>query len=258
MVKVSKTERIALNRGIKTTKAFHITFGYNKNFGNHFLFGAETYFQYLYDVPVNKNDNSTYSILNLSYGLPDVTLENKGFGKNAGIELTLEKQFSNNYFFLISSSFFDSKYKTGSNIWYNTYYNSNYVMNIVGGKEYPMGKYQQNTLGIKLRGLFRGGFRYTPVDIAESISNERLIYNVNENYGKHLPGFHRIDFGLSYRLNKQKLAWTFMADIQNVLNIENILRRRFYFQNNEIITRDTKGFGIIPVMTIKLEKKVMP
>lgn len=258
MVKVSKTERIALNKGIKTTKAFHITFGYNKSFGNHFRFGAETYFQYLYNVPVNKNDNSTYSILNLSYGLPDVTLENKGYGKNTGIELTLEKQFSNNYFFLISSSFFDSKYKTGSNIWYNTYYNSNYVMNIVGGKEYPMGKYQQNTLGIKLRGLFRGGFRYTPVDIAESISNERLIYNVNENYGKHLPGFHRIDFGLSYRLNKQKLAWTFMADIQNVLNIENILRRRFYFQNNEIITRDTKGFGIIPVMTIKLEKKVMP
>ena len=256
MIKISETERVALNKGIKTTKAFHLTLGYNKSLSNHLRFEAETYFQYLFDVPVNKN--SSYSILNLSYGLPDVTLENKGFGKNSGIELTLEKQFSNNYFFLATTSLFDSKYKAGSNIWYNTYYNSNYVLNIVGGKEYTMGKYRQNTLGIKFRGLFRRGFRYTPVNINESIERSKLVYNENKNYGKHLPGFRRIDFGISYRLNKQKLAWTFMADIQNIFNTENILRRRFYFQNNEIVTRDSKSFGMIPVITIKLEKKVMP
>ncbi len=258
MVKISKTERVALNRGIKTTKAFHLTLGYNKNFGNHFQFGAETYFQYLFDVPVNKNDNSLYSVLNLSYGLPDVTLENKGYGMNKGVELTLEKLFSDNYFFLVTASLFDSKYKTGSNVWYNTFYNTNYVMNVVGGRDFNMGRYGQNTFGLKLRGLFRGGFRYTPVSTDESIKQRKLVYNTNKTYENKLPAFQRIDFGVSYRLNKQKLAWTFMADIQNILNIENILKRRFYFLNQQVVTRDTKSFGMIPVFTVKIEKKVMP
>ena len=256
-VKISETERVALNRGIQTTKAFHVTLGYNKNFGNHLQFGAETYFQYLFDVPVNKNDNSLYSVLNLSYGLPDLTLENQGFGKNKGVEFTLEKLFSDNYSFLITTSLFDSKYKTGSNVWYNTFYNTNYVLNVVGCKEFVTGRYEQNTFGLKLRGLFRGGFRYTPVLVEESIRENELIYNASETYEQRLPAFRRFDFGMSYRLNGQKLAWTFMIDIQNVLNIENVLKRRFYLLNRQVAIRDTKSFGMVPVFTVKVEKKVI-
>ncbi|OFY01092.1 MAG: hypothetical protein A2W89_15285 [Bacteroidetes bacterium GWE2_42_39] len=257
-VKISNTERAALNKGIKTTKAFHVTLGYNKNLGNHFRFGSEIYFQYLFDVPVNKNDNSLYSVLNLSYGLPDVTLENKGYGMNKGVELTLEKLFSDNYFFLVTASLFDSKYKTGSDVWYNTFYNTNYVLNVVGGKEFAMGRHRQNTFGLKIRGLFRGGFRYTPVSMEESVKKNKLVYDISKTYENKLPAFRRIDFGISYRLNKQKLAWTFMADIQNVMNIENILKRRFYLLNHQVATRDTKSFGMIPVFTVKIEKKIKP
>jgi hypothetical protein len=256
MVKISKTQRLALNKELETTKAFHLTLGYNKNFGNRFRFGAESYFQYLFDVPVNKNDNSTYSILNISYGLPDVTLENKGFGMNKGVELTLEKLFSDTYFFLVTTSLFDSKYKTGSNVWYNSFYNTNYVLNVVGGKEFALGRYDQNVFGLKVRGLFRGGFRYTPVNEAESYRQKKLVYDTAETYGNQLPAFRRFDFGVSYRLNRQKLAWTFMADIQNVLNIDNVLRRRFSFSGGKITTRDTKSYGIIPVFTVKIEKKI--
>jgi hypothetical protein len=58
-----------------------------------------------------------------------VSLVNKGTGKNYGIEATLDKSFSNNCYFLINASVFDSKYKTLENIERNTKFNSNFIIN---------------------------------------------------------------------------------------------------------------------------------
>ena len=53
---------------------------------------TELYYQYLYNVPIDKDINA-YSMLNQGayFGI-DVrdSLENKGLGKNYGIEITLE------------------------------------------------------------------------------------------------------------------------------------------------------------------------
>jgi len=101
--------------------------------------------------------------------------------------------------------------------------------------------------------MFRGGLRYSPPDITQSIKSKKLVYNAARTYGERLPGFNRFDFGLSYKLNKPQLAWVFLADIQNIFDTHNTLRRKFEYKDKAVLTYDTKSYGLIPVLTIRIE-----
>ncbi|MCX6238245.1 MAG: TonB-dependent receptor [Bacteroidia bacterium] len=252
-VKIDKTHRDETNSNLKTIKALHFTVGYNKLFGTDWHIGFEAYHQSLFEVPIAVNSQSQYSILNSSYGLPDVILANNGKGKNKGIEFTIEKDFTNSYYFLFTASLFDSKYKAPDGNWYNTYYNNGFIYNLTGGKEFTTGRQGQNTLGFNIKTLIRGGFRYTPVDLAQSMKSKKVVYNIAETYGERLPSYQRVDLGLSYRLNKAKKAWIFMVDIQNVMNRKNIIRNKFSYQSGKITESTSKSVGMVPVATIKVE-----
>jgi len=252
-LKVSGSLREERNLDLKTTKAFHITTGYTQKFGNDLQLTIETYLQYLWAVPIKEVPTGQFSLINSIGGLPEVIMNNSGKAQNNGLELTLEKSFSNRYYFLATASLFNSKYLAPDRVWYNTYFNTNYGYNLLGGKEFQLGKHRQNTIGLKLRGNYRGGFRYTPVDLASSIKSKRIVYQTSETYGNRLPDSKHLDFGISYRINKKRNAWIFLADIQNITNSKNVLRRKFTYSNKQVITSDSKSIGMVPVITIKAE-----
>ena len=251
--KVDNSLREERNLDLKSTKAMHLVAGYTKGFGSDIQFSMEAYWQNLWAVPIKETPTGQFSILNSIGGLSDVIMANLGKGRNKGVEFTLEKSFSRQYYFLATTSLFDSKYLAPDGNWYNTYFNTNYVSNILAGKEFSVGKNDQNSFGIKLKANFRGGFRYTPVLEDQSILKKKLIYNTAETYGERLPDFQRFDFGFSYRINRSKTAWTLLADIQNIGNTKNVIRRKFEYRNKQVITLDSKGIGIVPVITVKAE-----
>ena len=222
-------------------------------FGTDWHIGFEAYYQSLFEVPIGVNLQSQFSILNSSYGLPDLIMENSGKGENKGIEFTVEKDFTHSYYFLFTASLFNSKYKAPDSNWYSTYYNNNFIYNLTGGKEFAIGREGQNTLGFNIKTLLRGGYRFTPVDLAQSIKSKRVVYNIAETYGGRLPSYKRVDLGLSYRLNKVKKAWIFMIDIQNVTNKKNVIRNKFSYQSGLIAESTSKSIGIVPVASIKIE-----
>lgn len=252
-VKVNAVARDERNLDLKTAKAFHFTTGYTCNFSADIQLSAEAYYQYLWSIPIRDGNIGQFSIINSIGGLSDLILANNGKAKNTGLELTLEKSFSHQYYFLATASLFNSKYLAPDGFWYNTYFNTNYLYNLLGGKEFQTGKQNQNTFGLKLRANFRGGFRYTPVNETASLKSKRVVYQTTQTYGERLPAFNRVDFGVSYRINKNQNAWILLADIQNVLNTKNIVRRKFSYSNKQIITSDSKGIGMVPVLTIRAE-----
>lgn len=252
-IKTDKTHRDEVNSNLKAVRALHFMVGYNKQFGADWHIGLEAYYQSLFSVPIAVNSQSQYAVLNSSYGLPDVIMANNGKGINKGIEFTIEKDFTQGYYFLFTASLFDSKYKAPDGNWYNTYYNNGFIYNLTGGKEFAVGHERQNTLGFNFKTMIRGGFRYTPVDIAQSIKSKKVIYNISETYGERLPFYQRVDLGLSYRLNKFRKAWIFMADIQNVTNRKNIVRNKFTYLSGKIVESTSKTVGMVPVATVKIE-----
>ena len=56
------------------------------------------------------------------------SLVNNGTGENYGIEFTLERFLSNNFYFLITTSIYESNYKGYDGIKRNTAFNGNYAI----------------------------------------------------------------------------------------------------------------------------------
>ena len=130
------------NLDMGLTKSGHIVLGYDLNFARNMRLKAETYYQYLYDIPVEMRPSS-YSLVNSGSGFsrlfPD-TLTNEGTGRNVGVELTVEKFFSGGYYFLLTGSVFDAKYKGSDGILRNTSFNGRYAFNSLFAREFKVGE----------------------------------------------------------------------------------------------------------------------
>jgi hypothetical protein len=242
-----------LNKDLNLSKSFQIVSGLDMSITKDIRFRFEVYNQHLFDVPIIEKANSTYSSLNASESLPMSDLTNKGVGYNRGIELTLEKSFSRNYYFLYTLSVYKSKYKPGDGNWYNTYYNTSFVSNFLAGKDFFFGNNKRNCVGLNSKVLFRGGYRYTPVDLTKSLSLKKVIYATAKTYTSQLPDFLRIDAGINFRRNNLGFSWILMLDIQNVFDRKNVFRKKFSYEKNRIVTYDILSMGIVPVLNFRVE-----
>lgn len=239
------------NRNLSLTKAVHVVGGYDWSFYENFRLKAEMYFQYLYDVPVANDSGSILSSLNLSSGYTDKTFINQGVGRNYGMELTVEKFLSKNYFFLFTASVFNSEYSMGDDVWRNTRFNGNYMFNWLGGYEFKFGKKKVHSISLNTRLIWRGGNRYIPIDLAASQLQGRQVEITDQAYTQKLPDFFRWDASVLFKFNFNKWAFGITVDVQNVLNRKNVGGYFFDPYINDI--RTTYMFGIMPVFNFKFE-----
>jgi len=233
------------NRNLDFTKAIHSVIGYNWNFANNFRFKTEAYYQYIYNVPIDNTDTlGIMSSLNFRTRINNTKLTNEGTGRNYGLELTLEKFFSNNWYALITSSLFESKYTMPGFEERNTLFNNNFIYNLVGGKEFRFGQNKQNVLGINIRTTWRGGYRTVPYNEAESIKQDKPIYDFDKSYGKRLPDYYRLDLGLNYSFNTQNKVWKASVDIQNITKSKNVSRQYYDYETNKVINLYYQGMVV--------------
>ena len=245
------TYNLQQNRSLDFSRSVHFVLGYNYSFAKDFRVHAEVYYQYLFSIPVGTGANGYFSVINLNDGFVNVPLVSQGRGYNYGLEVTLEKSFSHNYYFLYTLSLFDSRYRGTDGIWRNTAYNSNYVMNLLGGKEFVVGKRKINRIGVNAKIIWRGGTRDTPIDLAASEAAGTTVYDNSRTNSIRLPDYFRVDFGASYRRNKKKYAWVLAVDIQNVINRMNVAYRSYDRYAHAIIYK--RNLGIIPILSYKVE-----
>jgi outer membrane receptor protein involved in Fe transport len=173
-----------------------------------------------------------------------------GLGRNYGIELTIEKFFSNNYYFLVTGSLFESKYKAGDGNWYNTVFNSNYVTNWLVGKDFKTGKNKQNIFGLNFKVFVKGGFRYTPVNW--DLSGDDPVYITSQSFTEQAPYMLRFDLGLKYRKNNPKYSWIVSLDIQNLTSRKNILGYEYKRMGRNQWMEPIEGLPLIPILNFRV------
>lgn len=240
------------NKNLKITKAAHLVLGYNWNFAPDFRFKTELYYQYLYDVPVQIDDTTgTVSALNFSSGYTNEPFNNEGTGRNYGVEFTLQKFFSKNYYLLATASLFESKYKMPGYDERNTLFNSKYIYNFVGGKEFKVGKNKQNIIGANIRLIWRGGYRTTPVNLAESVAQNDDIRDYSQAFETKIPDYFRVDIGTSFRKNNPKWSWIVSLDIQNASARSNVWGEYYSTETQQIEAWYMIGF--VPVLNYRIE-----
>lgn len=239
------------NKNLGLTRAAHYVIGYNRVINEHWNLKLEAYFQKLFEVPLDTNRKSLFSILNASSGLISNVMTNFGQGENKGLELTLERYFNKNYYFMLTGSLFDSKYMARDNKWRNTVFNNSYAGNILGGKEISVSKSKNKYLVINSRMLWRGGNRYIPINLAESIRRNTTITNTSKAFEPRLPDYWRLDLGVALKINLKGATWSLSADIQNISNRKNKIQERFSTVTKQIFYN--YALPLVPIFSFKVD-----
>lgn len=240
------------NKDLKYTKALHYVLGYDWMITENIRLKMEAYYQDVRDVPVSI-DNPELSLLN--FGTDDnifiqSAYHNAGRGRNYGIELTAEKFFSKGSYFLITTSVFQSQYRDGNKIWRSTRYNSNYAVNVLGGKEFKIGKKKNNLIGINIALIFIGGQHYTPIDLDASRLAGSAVYFDSLAYSAKVKDFIKCDLRVRYRINAKRVSHEIAIEAANVFNRKNI-ESVFYNRNTGEVDYGY-GLSLIPLAFYRL------
>jgi CarboxypepD_reg-like domain/TonB-dependent Receptor Plug Domain len=230
------------NRNLDMTRSDQIVLGYERNLGAKTRLKLETYYQNLSNIPVDKKP-SNYSVLNIGadFGTNDKTdLQNTGTGRNFGAEMTVERTFSNGYYYLATVSVFDSKYKGSNGIEHNTAFNGNYTINLLAGKEFQVSKKMVLSFDTKITSA--GGKRFTPIDFEASKKAQIVVRFTDRYYESQYKDYFRVDFKITLRRNGKNVMQEWFVDLQNVSNAENIFEQTYKPATDKLTTTYQLGF----------------
>lgn len=240
------------NKDLKMSEAHHFVLGYDWMIGAKTRLKLETYYQHLLKIPVTQNP-SYFSTLNFGADFIPVyadSLVNTGKAHNYGFEFTLERFMHKGWYYLFTASLFESKYLASDNIWRNTAFNGNFVVNALLGKEWNVGKNKNNVLGVNIKVVSSGGRRFIPINEAASRAEGDVVYELEKAYQNRLPNFFRSDFKLSFRQNTKRFTQEFAIEIQNIFNTQNVLNQIWNPATGSMQTNYQIGFFPVPFYRI--------
>ncbi len=237
------------NKDIDLMRATHYVLGYDWRIIKNGHLKIEAYYQDINKVAIAADPDFTSSFINGIF--INGAFTDTGKARNYGVELTFEKFFSNQYYFLTTTSLFDSKYKAADGNWYNSRYNFNYTFNIVGGKEFSVGKTNNNIIGINAKTLLNGGKRGTPIDLEAFDQSGVITILENQRNTIQFEDYFRLDTSIYYRINKPKAAHIISLDIQNLTNRDNVDTQVF---NPETRTLEPEfQLNLLPLLNYRIE-----
>ncbi len=241
------------NKDMGLLRNNHIVLGYDINLGKSMRLKAETYYQFLNNIPVDPIDQG-FSIINSGSGFSRLfpnELENAGTGQNYGVELTVEKFFSSNYYFLITTSLYDSKYRGYDEVLRNTVFNGNYTLNALFAKEW---KFKRSSLNLGGKVTTAGGRRFGDVDAIATVENQEIRYLTNENlFEQQFRPYFRADAKVNYRFNTNRLTHEIAVDFVNIFNTRNILTLTYVPDASVDYQREEYQLGFLPLFYYRID-----
>lgn len=246
------TNNVLVNKDLDFARARHYVIGYNNQLGRNVVFKSELYYQDLYNIPVNNEDNGTNSALNADGGYTTSDYVNKGTGKNYGMELTLEKFFSNSYYATTTASIFESKYTAMDGVERNSRFNSNYVFNVLGGKDFKLkSKKCCRTLSVSLKGTWAGGLYYTPIDIEASRITKLTEYQEDRAFSEKRDDYLKFDVKMKLTRERKKTTHSVELEIQNFTNNKTVTGEYYDDESDKIV--EYYQLSLLPVISYRIE-----
>ena len=244
------------NRDLGFMTSNHFVIGHDFKITDSWRSKIEVYYQDLSNIPVDKTASS-FSTLNVgadfAFPIDKNDLESTGTGNNKGIELTVEKFFTNGFYFLGTGSLFESLYTGSDGVERNTAFNNRYILNVLAGKEFNWGKNKQHRFTLDTKLTTAGGKYYTPVDLEASRVNEIQVFDLSNPFGERFDPYFRWDvkFGVKLNNTKRQFSQGIYFDIQNVTDNDNIFRKNYNRVTNTV--NNVYQIGFFPNFMYKIE-----
>ena len=246
------------NKNLDLLKSHHFVIGYDWVVNEFIHLKLESYYQSIYNVAVNASVPDSYSILNQGadfwVATPD-SMNNEGTGVNYGIELTVEQFLNRGFYYLLTSSLYESTYKGSDDKEYNTAFNGHFIVNALLGKEIGLNKNKTNrksvnTLSFDIKATYAGGKRYTPIDSEKTVAEGKPVYVEEESFEKQFDDYFRLDIRAGFRQEFKKFSMEFSIDAQNIFDIQNVYLQRVNTKTGEVSEYYQLGRLIIPQFVI--------
>ena len=243
-------EKVQINKDLELAKAKHYILGYQYRPNPDWLLKTEIYYQYQYDIPVYPFP-PYFSTMNFDYGFEGNILVNRGTGFNKGVELTLEKLFSNGYSALLTGSLYESKFKNYMDEQYSTKYDGSFTNSGMFTKEFPLGPGKRNVIGLSTRYIWTGGFRELPIDLDASMDAGREIRIWDYGFTEKLDNYFRIDLMVYFRRNRPRYTSEWKLEIINLTNRKNMLRNNYDHSSQSVKVEYQNT--LIPLITYRIQ-----
>ena len=220
-----------------------------QNLGANLTATLEGYYQLTNNAPISTDSLRSFWLYNYRDVYGKTELESTSKAENYGLELTIEKNFKKGYFFLVSGTYYRSTYTTPEGEVRSTSTDNIFASATAIGKEFYLKK--NGILQLGLRGIVKGGLRYSPIDEAATAVAGQVIYQENNPFGLKDKVYWRIDTRVAYKMNFSKWAFTISLDVQNTTNQQNLLE----FEWNRIDERLERRYnsGILPVLKFQVD-----
>ena len=229
-----------VNKDLGLTRSHHISASFAQRLGENAMLKIEPYWQWLFDVPVEQG--TTYSVINHNLFYQDRALVNKGAGRNYGIDLTLERYLKDGLYGMFTATLFKSEYRDAQGEWHHTRHDRGYITNILGGKEWMVGKSRKNVFGINGRLTLMGGDRYTPMVAGTTYEEvaqrpDRTIPQDGANpFSAQMNMNVGYAFSVKYTINKHHSAHHFILEY---LQMRSFQGQTFDIHTHELVDQFT-------------------
>jgi hypothetical protein len=239
---------VQTNKNLDLVQSQHYVLGYDVKLAPRWRGKIEVYYQAITRAAVERTPSSYSSLTegaDFGYSIDKTGLVSNGTGYNEGIEFTVEKSFSDGYYALFTSSFFNSRYEGSDGIERNTPFNNRYIINMLAGKEFKIGEAKKNVFSIDTKFTTAGGRYYTPVDLEASKNAGYEIRDDANAFSKQYDPYLRLDikFGMKFNSKNKKQSHQFYIDFQNVTNNTNVFTKEYNRLTNSVNQKDQIGFA---------------
>ena len=206
-------DNVFLNKSSKYTRSDHIVGGFEFNWTESSRFTFETFYKKYNNYPVSKVDGVSLANKGADFEvLGNEEILTIGKGKSYGLEFLYQQKLKDNFYGILSYTFFYSKFSGLDKIYLPSVWDNRHLLSFTGG--YKLKKNWE--LSTKIR--FTGKTPYSPVDIASSAqSYPEIIFDYSQLGNYYLNDFTKLDVRVDKRWNFKSTSMNFYIDIENLL-----------------------------------------
>ena len=202
-----------INKDLLYTKSHHYVLGIEFNSSSSSRFTVESFYKMYYNYPISVIDNVSLANKGADFEvLGNEFLLSKGKGKSHGLEFLYQQKLKNNFYAILSYTFFFSKFSNLDNIYLPSVWDNRHLISFTGG--YKLKKNWE--ISSKLR--YTDKTPYAPVNIlSSSFSYPEITFDYSQLGNFFLPSFTKLDIRVDKRWNFKSTSMNFYIDVENLL-----------------------------------------
>ncbi|MCU7496150.1 MAG: TonB-dependent receptor [Ignavibacteria bacterium] len=233
---------------LKNMRAYHLGTGLEYLLSPDMRLTFEVYDKEYTGLPLSKEDPSMSiidgSLTGSSFGNFD-ELSGSGKGYTRGLELLIQKKLSENYYGVLSASYFRSKYSDFDGLWHNRAYDNRFIFSFIAGYK-PSQEWE-----ISARWTYAGGCPYTPFDEAKSREFNSGMIDENNINSVRYPDYHSLNVRVDKKFFFSSQSLDVYLSVWNAYNRKNV--SEYYWNSDKKAMEAIYQWSIMPIFGIEYE-----